>query len=385
MSAVLAKQRQSMILEHVRRSGGVRVSELTELLGVSDMTVRRDLDVLARHNLIEKVHGGATVASAPSMDEPGFVAKSSRELSEKEAIAAAAARLVRPGTAIALSGGTTTFALAQRITHVRDLTIVTNSIRVIDVLQQAPGAPTVILTGGIRTPSDALVGPVADLAIRSLHFDIFFLGCHGMDPHAGLTTPNLAESETNRAFIRGARQVVLLADHTKWGTVGLSSFADLDEADVLITDPGLSDDARATASEHIDRVIVAGTRAGQRSQRTRRRPPDLGLAAATQARTPARGDRLPRLEATQAPTRSGTRWELRSSARPRGCGGAAVPAGPRPCRPARTRSWHRPTPRRCGGPGRVTRTNDVPAASAMTSVNPVSRTRPASGSSPRKS
>jgi DeoR/GlpR family transcriptional regulator of sugar metabolism len=259
VSAVLAKQRQSMILEHVRRSGGVRVSELTELLGVSDMTVRRDLDVLARHNLIEKVHGGATVASAPSMDEPGFVAKSSRELSEKEAIALAAARLVRPGTAIALSGGTTTFALAQRITHVRDLTIVTNSIRVIDVLQQAPGAPTVILTGGIRTPSDALVGPVADLAIRSLHFDIFFLGCHGMDPHAGLTTPNLAESETNRAFIRGARQVVLLADHTKWGTVGLSSFADLDEADVLITDPGLSDDARATASEHIDRVIVAGT------------------------------------------------------------------------------------------------------------------------------
>jgi DeoR/GlpR family transcriptional regulator of sugar metabolism len=73
VSAVLAKQRQSMILEHVRRSGGVRVSELTELLGVSDMTVRRDLDVLARHNLIEKVHGGATVASAPSMDEPGLV------------------------------------------------------------------------------------------------------------------------------------------------------------------------------------------------------------------------------------------------------------------------------------------------------------------------
>jgi DeoR/GlpR family transcriptional regulator of sugar metabolism len=79
-----------------------------------------------------------------------------------------------------------------------------------------------------------------------------------MDPHAGLTTPNLAESETNRAFIRGARQVVLLADHTKWGTVGLSSFANLDEVDVLITDPGLSDDDRATAAEHIDRVIVAG-------------------------------------------------------------------------------------------------------------------------------
>jgi DeoR/GlpR family transcriptional regulator of sugar metabolism len=255
---VLAKQRQSMILEHVRRSGGVRVSELTELLGVSDMTVRRDLDVLARHGLIEKVHGGATLASAPSLDEPGFEAKSSRELSEKEAIAQTAARLVRSGTAIAISAGTTTWALARFIMNVRDLTIVTNSIRVADVLQQAPGSPTVILTGGVRTPSDAMVGPVADLAIRSLHFDTLFLGCHGMDPRAGLTTPNLAESETNRSFIRGARQVVVTADHTKWGTVGLSSFANLDEVDVLITDPGLSDDDRATAAEHIDRVIVAG-------------------------------------------------------------------------------------------------------------------------------
>ena len=255
---MLAKQRQSMILEHVRRSGGVRVSELTDLLGVSDMTVRRDLEVLARNGLIEKVHGGATLASPPSMEEPGFEAKSSRELTEKEAIARTAARLVRPGTAIAISAGTTTWALARYISHLRDLTIVTNSIRVADVLQQASGNPTVILTGGVRTPSDALVGPVADLAIRSLHFDTLFLGCHGMDPHAGLTTPNLAESETNRIFIRGARQVVLTADHTKWRTVGLSSFANLDDVDVLITDPGFADDDRALAADYVDRIIIAG-------------------------------------------------------------------------------------------------------------------------------
>src|SRR5690348_10201561 len=126
---MLAKQRQAKILEHVRRAGGVRVSELTELLGVSDMTVRRDLDVLARDGLIEKVHGGATIASASSMDEPGFEAKSSRERDEKAAIGRAAAQLVRPGTAIALSAGTTTWALAREISDVRDLTIVTNSIR----------------------------------------------------------------------------------------------------------------------------------------------------------------------------------------------------------------------------------------------------------------
>lgn len=265
---MLAKQRQSMILEHVRHSGGVRVSELTELLGVSDMTVRRDLEVLARDGLIEKVHGGATLASASSLDEPGFEAKSSRELTEKEAIGRTAAALVRPGTAIAMSAGTTTWALARYVSHVRDLTIVTNSIRVADVLQQGSGHPTVILTGGIRTPSDALVGPVADLAIRSLHFDVFFLGCHGMDPRAGLTAPNLAESETNRSFIRVARTVVLTADHTKWGTVGLSSFANLSEIDVLVTDPGLSATDLATASEHIARVIVAGASASDPAETT---------------------------------------------------------------------------------------------------------------------
>lgn len=254
---MLARQRQTVILEHVRRAGAVRVSELTDVLGVSDMTVRRDLDALAREGLVHKVHGGATLSATSSLDEPGFEAKSTRELGEKEAIGRAAARLVRPGTAIALSAGTTTWALAREIAHLPDLTIVTNSVRVADVLRQGTGNPTVILTGGMRTPSDALVGPVADLAIRSLHFDMFFLGCHGMDPAAGLTAPNLAESETNRCFIRGARTVVLVADHTKWGTIGLSSFAELNEVDVMVTDDGLSDDAVATAAEHVDRLIVA--------------------------------------------------------------------------------------------------------------------------------
>ena len=121
------------------------------------------------------------------------------------------------------------------------LTIVTNSLRVTNLFSGMRGgldgtADSVVLTGGVRTPSDALVGPNADLTIRSLHFDLVFLGCHGFDTGAGLTTPNLAEAETNRTFIRVARRVVVLADHTKWGLVSLSSFARLSEVDVLISD-----------------------------------------------------------------------------------------------------------------------------------------------------
>ena len=114
-----------------------------------------------------------------------------------------------------------------------------------------------VLTGGVRTPSDALVGPIADLAIRSLHVDLLFLGCHGIDLEAGLTTPNLAEAETNRAFVHAARRVTVVADHTKWAIVGLSSFAGLDEVDTLITDSELHPEARALLAEKIGQLIIA--------------------------------------------------------------------------------------------------------------------------------
>src|SRR5579859_7140286 len=258
---MLARHRQSLILQAVRSDGSARVSDLTQRLGVSDMTIRRDLEVLARDGLIEKVHGGAVLPGSPASQEPGFEAKLVLERPEKNAIARAAARLVRPGTAIAIAGGTTTFELAQCLLDVPGLTIVTNSLRVTNLYSGNRGldgtADSVVLTGGVRTPSDALVGPIADLTIRSLHFDVLFLGCHGFDADAGLTTPNLAEAETNRTFIRVARRVVVLADHTKWGLVSLSSFARLNEVDVLITDDMLPADARVQTADQVGEMIYA--------------------------------------------------------------------------------------------------------------------------------
>ncbi|MEU6992180.1 DeoR/GlpR family DNA-binding transcription regulator [Streptomyces sp. NPDC046465] len=269
---LLAEQRRALILDEVRRRGGVRVNELTRKLGVSDMTVRRDLDALARQGVLEKVHGGAVPVVEASTHEPGFEAKSGLELTAKEDIARTAASLVAPGTAIALSGGTTTYALAHHLLDVPDLTVVTNSVRVADVFHSAQrtsgqrqGAATVVLTGGVRTPSDSLVGPVADQAIGALHFDVLFLGVHGISLEAGLSTPNLAEAETNRRLVRSARRVVVVADHTKWGTVGLSSFAALSQVDTLVTDAGLPAQARVEISEHLNRLVVTGEDAAAKS------------------------------------------------------------------------------------------------------------------------
>ncbi len=255
---MLARHRQSLILQAVRNDGSARVSDLTQQLGVSDMTIRRDLEVLAKDGLVEKVHGGAVLPGSHGGHEPGFEDKLVLERPEKTSIARTAAGLVRPGTAIAIAAGTTTFALAQCLLDVPGLTIVTNSLRVANLFggNRTPDVASVVLTGGMRTASDALVGPVADLTIASLHFDTLFLGCTGLDPEVGLSTPNLAEAETNRALIKVARRVVVLADHTKWGVVSLASFAPVEKINVLVTDVLLPSDAHAALDGRVGEIVV---------------------------------------------------------------------------------------------------------------------------------
>jgi DeoR/GlpR family transcriptional regulator of sugar metabolism len=255
---MLARHRQSLILQSVRNDGSARVSDLTQQLGVSDMTIRRDLEVLAKDGLVEKVHGGAVLPGSHGGHEPGFEDKLVLERPEKTSIARTAAGLVRPGTAIAIAAGTTTFALAQCLLDVPGLTIVTNSLRVANLFggNRTPDVASVVLTGGMRTASDALVGPVADLTIASLHFDTLFLGCTGLDPEVGLSTPNLAEAETNRALIKVARRVVVLADHTKWGVVSLASFAPVEKVNVLVTDVLLPSDAHAALDGRVGEIVV---------------------------------------------------------------------------------------------------------------------------------
>jgi DeoR/GlpR family transcriptional regulator of sugar metabolism len=255
---VLQSQRQTYILSRVRQHGAVRVSDLVKELNVSDMTIRRDLERLAERGLLEKVHGGATAIPDGASYEPSFTAKSSRLQHEKEAIARLAAAMVRPGTAIGISAGTTTYTVARHLIDVPGLTIVTNSVQVAELLHQAPReSHTVLLTGGMRTPSDALVGPFAVAALQTTHLDLVFMGVHGMDAKSGFTTPNLLEAETNRALIAAGRSLVVVADHTKWGIIGISSIARLDEANTLITDVAMAQDAQEILREHVGELMLA--------------------------------------------------------------------------------------------------------------------------------
>ncbi|WP_434615577.1 DeoR/GlpR family DNA-binding transcription regulator [Arthrobacter sp. A5] len=251
---MLADARRSATAAAVAREGVVRVSDLAEMFGVSLMTVRRDIDVLDEAGLLEKIHGGAKIRGGASTHEPGFELKSTQAQDEKEAIAAEAASLAQEGMAIGLSAGTTTFALAKLLCQKRGLTVVTNSVRIADVFHASAAKLTVILTGGERTPSDALVGPIATSSVRQLHLDLLFLGVHGVDADAGFTTPNLLEAEMDRALIAASRKVVVLADHSKWGMQGISTIAALEDVDEVISDAGLGQDAQRVLRQRVGRL-----------------------------------------------------------------------------------------------------------------------------------
>jgi DeoR/GlpR family transcriptional regulator of sugar metabolism len=246
----LGDLRREQILADLRSARSVRVTQLARKIGVSEMTIRRDLDLLAAEGLVERMHGGASLRRPSSHEEPGFDTKVGRNQLEKDSIAGAAVTLVKPYTAIGIGAGTTTWRFAQQLGAVANLIVVTNSVRIAEELDNHGRSDrTVILTGGVRTPSDALVGPVAEHALRTFQLDAVFLGTHGMSARSGFTSPNLAEAETNRVFLQTTERFVMLADHTKWNVAGLSTFASLDRPSTVISDARLPAEAQRALRE----------------------------------------------------------------------------------------------------------------------------------------
>ncbi|MBT2530832.1 DeoR/GlpR transcriptional regulator [Arthrobacter sp. ISL-48] len=268
---MLAAQRQHLILQEVQAQGTVRVAVLAERLEVSEMTIRRDIDALDADGLLLRVHGGAARTDSLSALEPAFASKSARQLGAKRAIAAEAVRLVEPGMTLLISGGTTTFELARILPRNMGLTVATNSIMVANSLAAGSSADDdggirTLILGGERTPSEALVGPLAAEAVRTMDADLCFMGAHGMDLQAGITSPNLLEAELNTAMIEASRKLIVLADATKYGLVGLAGICAVSDVDTLITDSRIKElptGRLAALREAVTDVRVAAVPAGR--------------------------------------------------------------------------------------------------------------------------
>lgn len=265
MEQPLPAERHRRIHELLREQRVVRVSALSEQLGVSEVTIRRDLEVLERRGVLERTHGGA-VATQWVRSEPAYREAASTNPLEKRLIGAAAAALVEPGDALYLNGGTTTL---QVFRHLRapGLKVATNHVGI--ALEAADRDVELLLLGGhYRAPSNSVVGPFATEALRRTHATKAFIGVEGISVGSGLTTPIAAEAEIARVMIEQTRgQVLVVADHSKIGTVADFVIAPLEEVDTLVVDEGCAEAYRQRLTEAGIEVIVAAERASAVSGR----------------------------------------------------------------------------------------------------------------------
>lgn len=255
---MLAVERRRLIAESLRSRGVVSVADMAELLGTTEITVRRDLRLMAKDGLLVRAHGGAVLPAATG-HEPSYSEKARQAGAEKASIARLAVEMIRPGDSILLGPGTTTLALARLLVDFPELTVVTNSLLVAQALMGATRVEVILAGGTLRRSIHALVGPATEESVRSLRASQAFISGNGFTADRGLSTPSPLVAATDRAFASAAKQVVVLADHTKIGLDTMCQTVAADRVHVLITDAG-ADPAELAAIRlaGID-VRVAGT------------------------------------------------------------------------------------------------------------------------------
>jgi DeoR family transcriptional regulator of aga operon len=235
---MLIEERRQYIFALAQKHGRVLVDELSASLGISRITIRKDLDYLESRGQLHRTHGGALLPSNGTLSDPTLKEKEGLHSSEKQRIAAAAIDLIQEGRCVLLDSGTTTTAIARMLKKFSYLTIITNAVNIAAELNGTDFE--VLLTGGsLRKNSFSLVGPLAEETLRDMHADILFLGVDGFDFDAGLTTPNVMESRVNRAMVKAASTVVVVCDSTKFNRRSLSKIVDLDMIHHVITDTNL--------------------------------------------------------------------------------------------------------------------------------------------------
>lgn len=235
---MLNEERRRAIVELLNRDGRVLVADLARQFHTSQVTIRKDLEILHAHGRLYRTHGGALPVRQSAIEDPTLREKEKQHRKEKLRIAAAAVRLVKEGQVVILDSGTTTTAIARALRHFENLTIITNAVNI--AAELTGSAIEVILTGGtLRKNSFSLVGPIAEEALRRLNADILFLGVDGFDAHYGLSTPNLLEAKVNRAMIDAARFAIAVCDSSKFGKRSLSLIATPEAVHQLVTDRGI--------------------------------------------------------------------------------------------------------------------------------------------------
>lgn len=244
-----ATERQNAIVAAVESTGVAGIADLAASLGVSDETIRRDIRYLAERGLVRKVHGG--VALPDPLRETAFRQRMGERTQAKRAIARAAAALIAPGETVILDTGTTTAYVAQAMTELRDLLVVTNSTDIARTLAGGQGNRVYMACGELRADDGAVLGHHAISYVRQFQAHSAILSIGALDPLIGLMDHHVAEADFSTAVIAHAERAIVVADHTKFARRAPVRFAGLDQIDVVVTD-------RALPREAADAIEAAG-------------------------------------------------------------------------------------------------------------------------------
>ena len=255
---LLAEERRRKVLEILENEGRVTVADLVRDFGVSSVTLRADLDVLAKSGALVRSHGGAVRRLDPVQDY-SVAFKESIHHAEKVRIGQAAAALIQPGQTVILDSGSTTLHVARHIKQQKPkgLTAITNAINVAQELADVPNLSLIMIGGLLRQISGSFVGPQAERMLAALHADHLFLGADGLDLEVGLTTPDILEAQLNSIMIQVSNQVTVVADSSKIGRRSLSSIGKISAIHRLITDQSIDPAiAEAIRAKGLELVIV---------------------------------------------------------------------------------------------------------------------------------
>jgi DeoR/GlpR family transcriptional regulator of sugar metabolism len=254
MTLPLKEERQQQILEAVQSSRQVTVAELSHHFGVSEVTIRRDLRELADQGVLRRAHGGAVAAAPP---EAPVIQRMIQAEDCKECIGRAAAALVSDGASVFIGSGSTTTYVAQHLVDHQNLTVVTNALTVAIELASAQGV-TVVVTGGVMRESElSLIGHIAEQSLREVRVDKVIIGIPAVSLEEGLTNDYLPEVMTDRTIIEMAPELILVADHTKFGKVASAYLAPIDRVTTLVTDLKADPEILAQLEGLGIRVVVA--------------------------------------------------------------------------------------------------------------------------------
>ena len=229
------KERFKTILDILQKETRVLVTDLSQRFGLSEVTIRKDLDKLESMGLLRRFHSGAVSVEHSVFDIP-VKQKLTKNQDLKLEIAETARGMVESGMSIIIDAGSTAHKIARAVRNIPGLRIVTNSLMVGAELVEASGIDLLLTGGNLKSESQAMVGPIALETLRKVHVDIAFIGAMGVSFNRGFMSASFLETETKETMLLSARRSVIVADHTKIGKESFVPFAKFNEIDLMITD-----------------------------------------------------------------------------------------------------------------------------------------------------